>query len=73
MNCVQIDIYLKSQRLWIDESNYIDGAPLFIYIMAEYQDPTEWIENSHIREISDELHGALFAFEPRYYGYSLPT
>lgn len=41
--------------------------------MSQYEDPEYWLTESHMREISDELNGTVFAIEPRYFGQSRPT
>lgn len=68
-----ITTFIFFKYFWVDDRNYENGSPFFVFIMGQYDDPEYWLTQSHIREISDELNGAVFAVEPRYFGLSRPT
>lgn len=67
------DERIWQQSFYIDETNFELGGPIFVYISGQYEDTVFWLMETHIREISDELGGAVFALEPRFFGNNRPT
>lgn len=53
--------------------HYQPGGPFYIYLKDVFDRSTQWIENGLMVDIARQTHGALFTYDPRYYGTNIPT
>lgn len=60
------------QRVLINEDNFVDGSPIFIYLGGEWAIDPSAITSGLLVDIAKEHNGSLVYTEHRFFGESIP-
>ncbi|KAL7728435.1 hypothetical protein ACLKA6_005194 [Drosophila palustris] len=59
-------------RILINDENFVDGSPIFIYLGGEWEIKPEDITSGHLVDIAKNYNGAVITTEHRFFGQSIP-
>ncbi|XP_062123870.1 putative serine protease K12H4.7 [Drosophila sulfurigaster albostrigata] len=59
-------------RILINEHNFVEGSPIFIYLGGEWRIQPGDIGSVHLADIAKEHKGTILTTEHRFYGESIP-
>lgn len=60
----------SSQTYHANVNHYQPGGPFYIFVKDVYDRSTQWIERGLMVDIARNTSGALFTYDPRYYGHN---
>lgn len=53
--------------------HYEAGGPFYVYIKDVFDRSTRWIESGLMVDIAKNTSGALFTYDPRFFGENIPV